>query len=379
MSKKLLFLLFAFLWLHATAGYAAAIYPSNAAVLMEDNCNLPGPSNLTNTGATTTSLAFAWDPVAGSNGYEILLSEVVTGDPIYSDHIFTESVNITGLNPDTEYELKVWSVCSNGGLGGYSAIIARTDYVIVEDIITTRQFNNEVQGNNFPLYADNMTAQDTILFKIKAPNGKSTLFETEKNTTPVQNANFIHRVEFNHENGSAEDRLEWILGVSEVDAPFRGDKQNMDAVNVYHEQEDGKYERVMVLYCPRDSHNYSTTLVWVADDASGYELVMNEDSGFSGGSNGGGGKNRSKTANPEQNISVGPNPFRDILLLSTPHDTKEKSTVTLIEPVSGRVLFQTTHTGGQLSLPVEQLSAGAYLIRYETSSATQSFKVIKTN
>jgi Fibronectin type III domain len=170
MSKNLLFLLFASLWLHATTGNAAAFYPSKADVLMEDNCNLPGPSNLTNTGATTTSLAFSWDPVAGSNGYEILLSEVVTGDPIYSDHIFTESVNITGLNPDTEYELKVWSVCSNGGLGGYSAIIARTDYVIVEDIITTRQFNNEVPGNNFPLYIESLNSEPIELFKIKSPN-----------------------------------------------------------------------------------------------------------------------------------------------------------------------------------------------------------------
>jgi hypothetical protein len=376
MSKKILFLLFAFLWLHATTSHATAFHPTNAAVRMEDNCNLPGPSNLTNTGATTTSLSFAWDPVPGRDRYEVLLSEVVTGDPIYSGPEFSESLTIGGLNPDTEYELKVWSVCPNGALGGYSAIIAHTDYVIVEDIITTRQFNNEVLGNNFPLYADDLSPQPNELFKIKAPNGKSTLFESEKNTTPVQNALYVHRLEFNHENGTLEQREEWILGVTDTDAPFGGPgkKQNMDVVNVYHKR-DTRHEHVMIMWCSRDDSDNSSILGW-APLVSGYELVKSVGPGFEGGQGPG---NRSNMADLEKGITVGPNPFQDNLVLRTQDNQTEKANISMIEPISGRVLFQIKYAGGQISLPVAHLSAGSYIVRYESPTATQSFKVIKTN
>jgi hypothetical protein len=361
MSKTLLYPLFAFFLLHATISNAAACYRANAVTPIEDNCNLPAPGNLIITAVTKTSSSFAWAPVAGSNGYMVLLIEVATCDPIYSDHPSTESVNITGLSPDTEYEIKVWSVCPDGTLGGCSAIIVRTDYVIVKDIVIQREFNNEKPGLNFPLYADDLSPQPNELFKIKAPNGEFTLFESEKNTTPVRHAFFIHHPEFKHENKTIGARAKWILGVTATNAPFGSKEQNIEHVNVYHNQ-GTQYEPVMTIWCDRHPHNGASSLRW-APLVSGYELVKNDDD-----------KQGSR-----KDIAVWPNPFRDNLVLHTQDDQAVKATVSLIEPIAGRVLFQVAYAGDQLSLPVAHLSTGSYIVRYESPTATQSFKVIKTN
>ncbi len=85
------------------------------------NCNLLtglAVSNITSTGST-----FSWNASAGGFGYRLKVEDG-SGNPInfsFVANTLTNSYSITGLNPSTNYKVKIRKLCAVGVTGPWSA------------------------------------------------------------------------------------------------------------------------------------------------------------------------------------------------------------------------------------------------------------------
>ena len=348
---------------------------------VRETCNLPAPDDLQTTGATTNSLSFAWSPVAGTDGYGTLLLDVITGDPVSSSHIYTEFTTINGLQPDREYEFRVWSICpAGGGNGGTSFTTARTDYVVIVDIVVNRESQQTSVGNNFNLFSDDLRAQPALLFKVVAPvAGRYIFFEVEKNLQAAPGSLYIHHAEIHNDNGEAENPSEWLFGVGAdtLRIPYCPDSCEMSTADVfiYHKTDD-KHNHVVSIGINREKGN--TSLQWDAG-GSGYEILeCIEDNG---GNKKFSDRDHIGTAAESElgGIRISPNPFTDQLVLRAQHSSDETAQITLFDLVSGRMVYQApwARGGEQYIIPTTDLQPGSYLLRYENQSAVQTIKVIK--
>lgn len=357
-------------------------------------CNLPAPENLTLTGATTTSLDFAWSPVSGTDGYDILMLKVATGDPVYSDHIFTESITVPGLEPGELYEIRVSSVCPNTGeLGGTASALGRTDYVIIDDVIVNNSNSQYVPFSNVPLFDNDHDVQPNFKFAAKSPYDEYTPFEIAKHIVYSHVDVFSHHAAVQHENGEEKEWSDWVFG--DIDSipfcPTPCSAHTGSLVEIWHkDKETEKYNMVLTLYIDRATVNgipNGSFLTW-STVAPGYEIQIefDETHGGGGGKGGGGtgeetemGANRSATKISRSNVlEAYPIPFNDQLVLTTPMSEEEQGVVSLIEMVSGRVVYQSKWTGSkQHIVPGSSLPTGSYIVRLETASGVQTTKVIK--
>lgn len=105
-------------------------------------CNLSSPSNLSITGITTGSFTYDWDPVVGASYYTIGYSHnqnVIAFINVYGGNTIA---TVTGLSPNTEYEVAVAGRCSQDRWGPYSygnvtTLIADCPYNLSTWYVTT--------------------------------------------------------------------------------------------------------------------------------------------------------------------------------------------------------------------------------------------------
>lgn len=383
MIRSLLFLLSILVSCSALTAAEASRHTGAPHALEISNCNLPAPANLEATGATPTSLSFSWDPVAGTDGYEVLLIKVATGDPVYQDHIYTEFTTVGGLEPNTLYQFTVWSVCpGTGQLGGSSSLNAKTDYVIIDDAVVNLQFQQGASGNNFPLYQDHGN-EPPMLFKVAYNNDTSiyTVFEVSKEMDGAWWGSVCsHHVKINHENGSKEIPSKWQIGSCE-EVPYNPNTFLVGTAIVRYQTAPKTYECVMAITIPRNEE-CGTTLHWTPLRPN-YEIIKsvdNEDETNRNKNVSQGNRASTQTDSEGQEVRANPNPFNHQLVLNAKHVDGEVAKVTLLDMASGRIFYQGTWTSGNTySIPTAHLAAGAYMIRYEAANSTRMLKVIKTN
>jgi hypothetical protein len=114
--------------LYGQAGFSAGFYYDNVTgwgsfnannlvldiVLFPANSgfqNPPLPTNFGATAVTSTSITVSWVPAKGTKDF-VVVGSVRT--PVTSQLTNTNSATITGLKPNTYYELFVWPVTSGG-------------------------------------------------------------------------------------------------------------------------------------------------------------------------------------------------------------------------------------------------------------------------
>ena len=104
----------------------------------QEECTLPSPLPVTVTDSTSTTISLDWNDVPGAASYKI--SYEPTGAPGAPTDTTTTLSNITlsGLLPDTEYEISIVSNCtdSTSSTSPPTIIYARTGSIIItEDVI----------------------------------------------------------------------------------------------------------------------------------------------------------------------------------------------------------------------------------------------------
>jgi hypothetical protein len=334
------------------------------------NCNLPAPGNLEVTDATPTSLSFEWDPVAGTNGYHVLLTEVATGDPVYANDIPNEFITINGLLPNTEYQFTVYSVCQNGGWGGFSSINAVTDFVIIDDVTSNLEYPSYRTIQTHNLFLDTPNSQPSIGFRVYGPDNRFTDFVTEKDLGVMVDDIYNHHVRVKHENGTIEDKAEWLFEADSVSTgvPFCPSQCSLASVGVRvlrFDKDKGRHEPVLRMeFSPR---NHGNSILYVVPAFNGYQVKVGEYIRSKGSAN----------TNNQPLIQTSPNPFMDNLMVML--NTTEEAQISLLDMVTGRTIYQTKWTGGeQLNIPTHDMPAGAYLVRCESLSETKTIKVIKS-
>lgn len=85
------------------------------------NCNLLTGLTISNT--TSTGSTFSWNASAGGLGYGVKVEDG-SGNPInfsFVANTLTNSYSITGLNPSTNYKVKIRKLCAVGVTGPWSA------------------------------------------------------------------------------------------------------------------------------------------------------------------------------------------------------------------------------------------------------------------
>jgi hypothetical protein len=351
-------------------------------------CNLPAPANLALTGATSSSLDFAWSSVPLSDGYDFSLLKVSTGIEEFTGHTYNEFISIGGLDPNEQYEIRVSSVCaSNGEQGGTSVAYGHTDFIVIDDLIVN--FNNEYKpfGSTIKLFDDVANSAPKLKFKIDNSPGinsfseKRTYFDVEKDITPIPTDLFLHHVRVQHENGTESNPAEWLFKSGELTpyCPNRCSVVTRTIVEVWHKKSvQSAHELVAELTINRDynnpDRNYFTSLTWIPIDPN-YEVLI---------------QGEAKGRNPDEDdiaylyneeLVAIPNPFTDQLWLTASVAPEDQGTVSLLELVSGRVLYRADWQSGkqQHIIPTADLPSGAYVVRLETNKGVQTQKVVKTS
>lgn len=124
-----------------------SIYIDNIVVDTNDQGNLcPAVLNLTGTITSSTTATANWSAAPGATGYEYVLSNsnslpTTAGTPIPSN-----SFNLTGLTPATDYYFYVRSICALNGASDWEGIAINTDVASVTGI-TQRQGRMQLQPN----------------------------------------------------------------------------------------------------------------------------------------------------------------------------------------------------------------------------------------
>lgn len=375
------FLLILMLW--AAQIMAAPVISATNSHIEALNCNLPAPQNLHTTSIGPNSLSFAWDVVAGSNGYDYELWKVSTNQLISTGHVPDEAYAATGLESGTLYEVRIWSVCSlNGQRGGVSLKQEATNYIIIDDVLVN--FPAIDQSNNAPwtIFENGSTH---AYFKVKLEN-EETMFDVEKVFIPIVNGgvdDYISHVK--HGNGESST---WFLGNQNGIIPNSGAgtfaSVEADFAYVYH---DGGRQAVGKITITKNTDGSGTSKVSWQLLSGQYRLSKvdppSSRPGVRSQTTYNNAKNIDSRSTPvldAPSVLLSPNPFSDLLLLQRSSEQPAAGSVRVFD-LNGREVLSQSFGEGQHAITVATaaLQSGMYVVRYETADTVKTFKVFKAN
>ena len=100
-----------------------------------ETCSLSPPSTLTTSAITCNSATLNWSSVSGNNGYHSQYKKNAGSTwTTISPSSSSLSQSISNLEPNTQYNWRVRSRCSNGGYGSYSTVVNFTTLEIDCDL-----------------------------------------------------------------------------------------------------------------------------------------------------------------------------------------------------------------------------------------------------
>lgn len=99
--------------------------------------NPPAPTGLTVSNVTSTGATVTWDPVSGAKSYNVYLN-----DFLYAAYVTGTSYDITGLDPGTNYTVRVTTVISN--VEGEPATTTFTTLVDYKPKLTVRVDSRQI-------------------------------------------------------------------------------------------------------------------------------------------------------------------------------------------------------------------------------------------
>lgn len=120
-----------FIWLATVGAHAFALAQAGG-------CLCPAPTKLQVLEVNTTSYTISWlapPPPASVTGYIVKTSIAATGLVVSEEWTAGPPYTRTGLAPNTEYKVEVFSVCRCGRSTQAASVIIRTLGIIIEDVI----------------------------------------------------------------------------------------------------------------------------------------------------------------------------------------------------------------------------------------------------
>ena len=102
-------------------------------------CSLKAPKNLTVTNITSNSAVANWTLVTNAIAYDVEVVDVLTKTVVFKIDANTSPVNLTGLAPNTLYEVRVTPACVGGSLGSPAVARFVTMGIIIEDDVVQLQ------------------------------------------------------------------------------------------------------------------------------------------------------------------------------------------------------------------------------------------------
>ncbi|MBK8954199.1 MAG: fibronectin type III domain-containing protein [Saprospiraceae bacterium] len=87
------------------------------------SCNTP--TNLAASNITETTATVSWSPVSGANSYNFQY-KLASSNTWYQVNVTTTAVNLTGMSPNTNYNVRVQAVCSGGNSAFTSTLTFKT-------------------------------------------------------------------------------------------------------------------------------------------------------------------------------------------------------------------------------------------------------------
>lgn len=125
-----------------------------SAAFGQNDCQLPAPESIWLVEQTTTTVEVAWAEVIGATDYQIEAVEVNTGVIVATIFSPVQNVIISGLQPNTLYDIIVRPRCDNHELGASAALRVQTGIIVV-DILA--QLNCVPQTDrDVPVHTPNM-------------------------------------------------------------------------------------------------------------------------------------------------------------------------------------------------------------------------------
>lgn len=335
------------------------VKPESANTTLEDNCNLPAPSNLQVTNVTSNSITVDWTPVPGAFDYEAIAYDVITNTPTgYSLPSTPNSAAIGGLNPGTEYRIEVAAKCSANSVSPNKGVVyGRTDVVI--EIVNTGY--NCTPANTWNTHTLNGAGFSETIYLYN---------------------NYVCEVVKTTSEGTSTSRFE--LQVTDKARFYNystsaGSLQGGGNTSTFVSSTDGTLFTVRV---QSTSLNSASLLIQNPVNNSNYTFRFTICSG-------GGGRSlkgdelevRSDWAAYERALTVSPNPFTAYLAIQFPENKDIDGLATAaIYHLNGMLAKSETieaASGKTLTMNTSDLPAGMYLLRTETVTGVTTKLVMK--
>lgn len=337
------------------------------------NCNLPAPTDLSVTGITANSISIAWNPVAGANGYATEFVETATGNVAFALNVAGTNVTATPLQSGTKYRFTVRAICPNGTVSGKAGRgEAATQFIIVDDLVASFPINPEPinncttfpVGNEVKLMAVGEGSEGGGEFKVTiGGDNNDNLLVVHPN---IPNPNFERNWVFTNETNvtpfhsfTTAKEVRVFYGPGATQAEIVGNADNLKMTF--------KVERVgpslsQIHFCPLYlAANYSIHAENLSGNKPGHNTT-------------------STSAALQSTLSLSPNPFNEVLNLQLDKGAGASANITLMDMQGRALLTQNIEAGTQnITIPTADLLPGIYMVRYETKTGINTYKVLKTN
>jgi hypothetical protein len=322
-------------------------------------CSLPSPSFFIVTGVGPTWAKLSWSAVPGATAYHIITTEVATGNVVDNSTVpaSINSLTVNNLTPGTDYESRIWSVCSDGTDGStYTSTFLRT--IILDLVILGYQEPSGCLQQNCELLIMNegcdftWATNATTYFKIvNKSNGAERYFMLK---TPTNSEVVLYPDNTNNSG-------------------FVFQKVGDQAIKIRYQS---------VGFIARISASRHSLVGWLfrdeaSENDSGFQIFRlgTCNQGRPGGSESWGGNDM-----PTEFVVASPNPFTDQLDVQVNFLAETEQVMLRLFDQQGRQVILQQLPGGleKYSLPTAELPPGVYFLRVESAGQTQTIKVVKT-
>jgi len=166
-------------------------------------CNAIIPTNISLSNVLQTTAIANWDAIANAM-YNIRYKEVIGSTWTIIPNITSNSYSITSLNPDTQYEVQVQSLCPDTSTSGYSSSInfstlPETGYCSSQGLDSSEEYISFFRINGQPNSSGASGYSDFTSTTFQATKGETNLGVILATTTSSQSRGFRVWIDYNND------------------------------------------------------------------------------------------------------------------------------------------------------------------------------------